>query len=383
MSSIPGIDSRAPERTETSSGSSASPSRLPACSSSRASASATCSSSPSGSRRRRHVGDAGLGRDREARPARARRRARGSSRRRSRPCRRAGRACRASPRRSRRPTASPTARAPCTGAILCRAAAARSRTCAWCSTVSRDRPLGLAQRALGCGRAPRPAAAPSASTRNAWASSSSGKADASHALHTTPPAAPEKPPRCSRSPHDAQADELRREPGGEQQLEPEGELVGARRARPGRRRAARARCRAGGRPRGAGRRSRTGARRRRRRGRGVERRAPSSRRRAWAATVSALGDREQVAAALVEHEAQAEERLQAPAEAAARAPHALGDRADAPAVRGVEMQDAVGLAVADRAQHDGLGLQRAGTPPLRCRDLASRHRLTRRYTLMK
>ena len=33
---MPGIDSRAPERTETSSGSSASPSRLPACSSSRA-----------------------------------------------------------------------------------------------------------------------------------------------------------------------------------------------------------------------------------------------------------------------------------------------------------------------------------------------------------
>ena len=48
VSSIPGIDSRAPERTETSSGSSASPSFLPACSSSAASASSTCSSSPSG-----------------------------------------------------------------------------------------------------------------------------------------------------------------------------------------------------------------------------------------------------------------------------------------------------------------------------------------------
>ena len=51
MSIIPGIDSRAPERTETSSGSSGSPSRLPARSSSVRSASATSSASPSGSRR--------------------------------------------------------------------------------------------------------------------------------------------------------------------------------------------------------------------------------------------------------------------------------------------------------------------------------------------
>ena len=49
MSIIPGIDSRAPERTETSSGSSASPSCLPARSSSARSASATSSASPSGS----------------------------------------------------------------------------------------------------------------------------------------------------------------------------------------------------------------------------------------------------------------------------------------------------------------------------------------------
>ena len=49
MSSIPGIDSRAPERTETSSGSLASPSRLPARSSSRFSAAATSSAMPSGS----------------------------------------------------------------------------------------------------------------------------------------------------------------------------------------------------------------------------------------------------------------------------------------------------------------------------------------------
>ena len=46
---MPGIDSRAPERTDTSSGSSWSPSRLPVCSSRRASASATWSAIPSGS----------------------------------------------------------------------------------------------------------------------------------------------------------------------------------------------------------------------------------------------------------------------------------------------------------------------------------------------
>ena len=50
MSSIPGIDSRAPERTETSSGSSRSPSVLPAVLLRGASsASATCSAIPSGS----------------------------------------------------------------------------------------------------------------------------------------------------------------------------------------------------------------------------------------------------------------------------------------------------------------------------------------------
>ncbi len=64
------------------------------------------------------------------------------------------------------------------------------------------------------------------------------------------------------------------------------------------------------------------------------------------------GDREQLAATLVADQAHAEERLQAPAEAAARAPHALGDRADAPAPGRVEVQDAIGLAVAQRAQHD-------------------------------
>ncbi len=48
MSSIPGIDSRAPERTDTSSGSAASPKPRPARSSSRSSAASTCSSRPLG-----------------------------------------------------------------------------------------------------------------------------------------------------------------------------------------------------------------------------------------------------------------------------------------------------------------------------------------------
>ncbi len=48
MSIIPGMESRAPLRTETSNGSCGSPSRLPAAASRRASASSTASESPSG-----------------------------------------------------------------------------------------------------------------------------------------------------------------------------------------------------------------------------------------------------------------------------------------------------------------------------------------------
>ena len=67
VSSIPGIDSRAPERTDTSSGSSPSPKRLPACCSSRPSASATWSAIPVGlGAVGAHVLDARLGRDRES-----------------------------------------------------------------------------------------------------------------------------------------------------------------------------------------------------------------------------------------------------------------------------------------------------------------------------
>ena len=70
-----------------------------------------------------------------------------------------------------------------------------------------------------------------------------------------------------------------------------------------------------------------------------------------------LADRAQVAAALVEHEPDPAERLEAPAEARLDPPHPLGHRSDAAAVGGVEVQHAVRLAVADGAQHDCLRLE--------------------------
>ena len=48
VSIMPGIDARAPERTETSSGFSGSPNRRPTAFSTRASAAGTCSFSPGG-----------------------------------------------------------------------------------------------------------------------------------------------------------------------------------------------------------------------------------------------------------------------------------------------------------------------------------------------
>ena len=66
MSIIPGIEIAAPERTETSSGSSGRRTASRLCSSSRAMCSSTSSSSPSSARRGRHAGAAGVGRDREA-----------------------------------------------------------------------------------------------------------------------------------------------------------------------------------------------------------------------------------------------------------------------------------------------------------------------------
>ena len=70
----------------------------------------------------------------------------------------------------------------------------------------------------------------------------------------------------------------------------------------------------------------------------------------------------QLAAPLVQYRVNMEERLEPGPEAAASPPSALRDRAQAAVVGRVEVQDPIGLAVADRAQHDRLGLQRPGHP---------------------
>ena len=72
------------------------------------------------------------------------------------------------------------------------------------------------------------------------------------------------------------------------------------------------------------------------------------------------GHRGQVAPPLVEDQVEPEERLQPPAEARPRPPRPLRDRPDPPAGGAVEVQHAIRLAVADAAQHDRLGLERAG-----------------------
>ena len=358
MSSIPGIDSRAPERTETSSGSSLSPSVLPACSSRRPSASATSSAMPVGLLLAAlHVGDAGLGRDREARRAPARRRGRASSRRRSRPCRRAARACRASRRRSRRPSAGRCP--PRSGGSYAQRAHARAGARRRGARASRGSPARPARARAGWRRGSRPAGA------RAPRPGSRGRP---RRAGTRPPRRPCRPRRRPRrrsrevlafAPQAAQAASCGAKPAASSSLS----------------RKASALARAGPRRVGVEQRELVGeqvvdagvrvavveqpADRVAGAGGGVERAAVLAQARVAGDRLGGR-DREQVAAALVEHEVEAEERLQAAAEARLGAPHALGDGAQPPAMRGIEVQDAVGLAVADRAQHDRLGLQRAG-----------------------
>src|SRR3954468_8959626 len=71
-------------------------------------------------------------------------------------------------------------------------------------------------------------------------------------------------------------------------------------------------------------------------------------------------DRQEVAAPLVEHQVQAEERLQPAAEARARLAHALCDRAQSATMRGIQVEDPVRFAVADGPENDRLGLLRSG-----------------------
>ena len=72
------------------------------------------------------------------------------------------------------------------------------------------------------------------------------------------------------------------------------------------------------------------------------------------------GHRHQLAATRVQHRSDLKARLQPRAEAAAGATRALGDRAQPPVIGRVQMQDPIGLAVADRTQDDRVGPQRAG-----------------------
>ncbi len=89
------------------------------------------------------------------------------------------------------------------------------------------------------------------------------------------------------------------------------------------------------------------------------------------------GDRHQVAATFVQHEIDATERLEPTAEPTPGAPYAFGDGPDSPTTGREQVQDAVGLAVADRPQDDRLGLdgsrhqlsstrRRPGAPAILC-----------------
>ena len=68
------------------------------------------------------------------------------------------------------------------------------------------------------------------------------------------------------------------------------------------------------------------------------------------------GDGVQLAGSTVQEELDVRERLEPRAEAGLRLAHALGHRSHAPAVERVQVQDAIGLAVAERPEHDGLSL---------------------------
>jgi glutaredoxin 3 len=72
------------------------------------------------------------------------------------------------------------------------------------------------------------------------------------------------------------------------------------------------------------------------------------------------GHGQQVAAALVEHEVQPEERFEASTEARTGLAHALGNRAHSSPGWGIQVEDPVRLAVPDGAKDDSFGLYRSG-----------------------
>ncbi len=240
---------------------------------------------------------------------------------------------------------------------------ATRRTWAWCSSVTeiaRSACRSAASEASGVSASERP----SASVMNSCASCASAKEPASQALHTTPPAAPEKPTRCSCEPQLAHAPSWGASPAASSSLSRKRE-----RSRP---------RRGGGRgaARGPGPLVQEGELaaqqvKDRRVGLGGLEQAPHGVARARGAIEClcvapqprvgidgvGAGHRQQLPAALVELQLQAEERLQTSPEPASGPPHALGDRAQPAPMEGVHVQDAVGLPVSHRAQHHRLGLQ--------------------------
>jgi glutaredoxin 3 len=72
------------------------------------------------------------------------------------------------------------------------------------------------------------------------------------------------------------------------------------------------------------------------------------------------GHGEQIAAALIEHEVEAEERFEAAPEARARLANPFGNRAQSAPIRGIQMEDPVRFAVSDRAEDDSFRLHRSG-----------------------
>ena len=200
---------------------------------------------------------------------------------------------------------------------------------------------------------------PSAATMNACASSESGNALASHAPQTTPPAAPEKPTRCSPSPHPAHAASCGAKPAASSSLSRKASEF-ARPARAGiaveqRQFVGQQVVHAGVRvavvedprdglagPRGAVQRAGVLAQARVR-GDGLGRRHG-----------------QEIAAPLIQDEVETEERLEPPTEPRLRLADALRDRAQPAARRGIQMEDAVRFAVAKRAEDDSFGLYRSG-----------------------
>ena len=83
------------------------------------------------------------------------------------------------------------------------------------------------------------------------------------------------------------------------------------------------------------------------------------------------GDRLQLAASLVQQQLDVRERLEPGAETRLRLADALGDRADAAAIGGVEMKDPIGLREAHRAQDDRLRLVRPGSHAVTLETLAA------------